>query len=83
MFSINSKGLEGILGHFKFQEPSITNNDIPNANPNNNPSAPPIADPVNETSTAQEVYPLVCHNECSQFSLCCFPDNFSSWLLHH
>ena len=67
---------EDFLGNFKYQEQSITNDNIPSANSNNNPSAPPIADPFNETSPAPEVYPLVCHNEASQFSLCCFPDDF-------
>ena len=61
MFFINPKGLEGFLGHFKFQEPSITNDNFPSANSNNNPSAPPIADPFNETNPAPQVYSFVCY----------------------
>ena len=62
--SHNPKGLEGSIGYFRLQEPSITNDNISTTNSNNNPSTSPIADLVNETSTAPEVYPnyipLVC-----------------------
>ena len=69
MFFINPNRLEGFLGLFQFQDPSITND--------NNPSSPPIADPFNETSPAPDVYFFICHYEDSQSSLCCSPDNFS------
>ena len=58
MLFINPKRLEGNLGHFQFQEPNITNDNISSTNSNNNPSTSPIADSVNESGPAPEVYPL-------------------------
>ena len=77
MFFINTKGLEDFLEDFKFQEQSITYDNIPSANSNKDPSAPPIADPFNETNPAPQVYPFVCHYDASQSSFFCFPDYFS------
>ena len=65
MFFINPNGLEGFLGFFQFQEPIVTNDNIPSANSTNNPSAPPIADSFNETSPVPEVYIFICHYEAS------------------